>query len=229
MDAGRVSVLLLRHGQSEWNSVRRWQGRADSPLTRLGRRQAEQCADDVAASGHRFGGVWASSLRRAHETAEIIAARLDLGPVRADDRLVEADAGEWQGLTPDEIDERYPGYRAADRRPPTFETFDDVVARTGAALADIAGSLRREERPGIIVSHSGVIRSLIRSLGESDHRIPNLGGLWLHRDPGSPASGSFLLGERFDAASVVRSGIDSGGEDPGHQSDQTDAHGRSQR
>src|SRR5207342_2682150 len=129
MSAARVPILVLRHGQSEWNSVRRWQGTADSPLTDLGREQARTTATLLAALRLEFPAIWTSNLRRASETASIIARVLRLGDPIVDDRLCEAHAGEWEGLTPDEIELRWPGWLEAHHRPSTFEPYSAVVAR----------------------------------------------------------------------------------------------------
>lgn len=230
MLARSVNMLLLRHGQSEWNAARRWQGLADSPLTALGREQADRCASILASLDHGFGGVWSSPLVRAAETAQIVADRLELEQVHTDERLREADAGEWQGLTPDEIEAAYPEYLASHRRPSTFESADAVVERSLAALARIAES--SDDADAIVVAtHSGVTRSLIRHLGAVDERIPNLGGVWVeaHIASTTDAPVRFELRRRFDPHGIVVSGVDAPGEDPGDQSDHTDAHGGAER
>lgn len=238
-------MLLLRHGQSEWNALRRWQGTADPPLTALGRRQARTTADVLVRLGVSFAGVWASDLQRAEATASILSRRLGVGPVVTDPRLREAHAGEWEGLTPDEIDRKWPGYLADHRRPPRFEPFPDVVRRVTDAIRDVIASL--DDSPdgaagtALVVAHSGVIRSLIRHLGAVDGRIPNMGGVWLGVAEPSPASSATLrldpgddrpeliLGDVFDPDGVVVSGVDAPGEDPGDQSDDADADGAEQR
>ena len=88
-----VDILALRHGQSEWNAVRRWQGAADIPLTGLGRTQARQTAERLSSLDCAWSGVWSSTLVRAGETATIIAGALGLGGVTGDRRLREAHAG----------------------------------------------------------------------------------------------------------------------------------------
>jgi probable phosphoglycerate mutase len=234
-----VPILLVRHGQSEWNAARRWQGLADSPLTELGRGQAATCAEVLRSLDHRWPAVRSSPLRRAASTGEIIAARLGLAPIEVDERLREADAGEWQGMTPDEIEQAYPGFLADHRRPPTFETFDSVVHRVVAALGDIASAADPADGALIVTTHSGVIRSIVRRLGVHDERVPNLGGVWI-RVAGrsvidaSPGTGLGIdhgidLGDRFDPAGVVRTGVDAPGEDPGDEADQPDAHCGSER
>lgn len=219
------SILLVRHGQSEWNAVRRWQGRADTPLTALGRRQAV-LATGALAMLPPFGTVWSSPLSRAAETASIIAAELGL-TVSTDDRLAESDAGEWQGLTPDEIERAYPGFLGDHRRPPTFETFASVVERSTAALADIT-SRAADDRPVLVVAHSGVLRTIVRHLGAADERIPNLGGVWVTSSISDHAS-RLALGDRFRPPRIDIAGIDAGGEDPGDQSDDADTDRRAER
>jgi probable phosphoglycerate mutase len=235
MVARFVSLLLLRHGQSEWNAVRRWQGLADSPLSDLGRQQAANAATALSAidpASGPFGSVWSSPLARAAETGSIISDHLDLGDVRVDERLREADAGEWQGLTPDEIDAAYPGFLAGHLRPPTFEPGHEVVARSLAAVADIAETGSSDGDAIVVTTHSGVIRSLARHLGATDERIPNLGGIWLSVTTDRSATGASLgvdLRGRFDPKGVVRTGVDAPGEDPGEQPDQTEDHGGTER
>jgi probable phosphoglycerate mutase len=232
-NAASLSMLLLRHGQSEWNAVRRWQGLADTPLTPLGRRQAASCAAVLGALGPGFAAVRSSPLRRAAETGDIIAARLGLGAVACDDRLREADAGEWQGMTPDEIEAAYPGFLADHLRPPGFEAFEHVVERVFPALHDLASTGDPADGSLLVTTHSGVIRSIVRRLGETDERIPNVGGVWIEVTPSQrsviDASAGVELGGRFDPDGIGRTGVDAPGEDPGEQADQADAHRRAQR
>ena len=84
-------MLLLRHGQSEWNAVRRWQGTADPPLTALGRRQARATADVLQRLDVSFTGVWASDLQRAENQQTLIKALVEqkLKPLNAP-RLLKA-------------------------------------------------------------------------------------------------------------------------------------------
>jgi len=226
-------MLLLRHGQSEWNAVRRWQGLADAPLTDLGRDQAASCASVLDSLGVGFAGAWSSPLQRAAETGEIIAERLGVGPVELDERLREADAGEWQGMTPDEIEVAYPGFLADHLRPPTFEAFGQVVDRVFATLHDLASMASEVDGPLLVTTHSGVIRSVVRRLGESDERVPNLGGVWIGVTTSERSvidtSAGVDLGARFDPTGILRTGVDAPGEDPGEQADQAHAHGGTER
>lgn len=179
-------VLLLRHGQSEWNSAGRWQGRADIRLSALGRRQAADVGRALLA--HReiptpIASVWTSTLARAHETACIVAGVLGVEPVRPDQRLVETDAGPWQGLTRGEIHVGWPGYLDDHRRPDGFEPLHLVVERAIGVLVDIAHQATVDGLP-MAITHAGLIRTLIREIGPADVPVPNLTG-WLFAVAGS--------------------------------------------
>ena len=126
--------------------------------------------------------VWSSDLRRARSTAEIIAERLDAGPVNVDGRLREADVGPWQGLTSPEIEEGWPGYLAAGRRPDGFEPEADLLDRVLPALVDIARAVPAGGVP-IVVAHAGVLRAVRRHSGAVDEHLANLAGLWFAVDP----------------------------------------------
>lgn len=230
-------VLLLRHGQSEWNALKRWQGTADPPLTALGREQAIETAWVLAGAGVEFASIWSSDLDRAKETATIIGDALALGAPVIDVRLREAYAGKWEGMTPDEIEQQYPGWLASHRRPDSFEPLHTVVERAVDALHHIA-RVGGEQGPALVVAHSGFIRSLIRHTGREDDRVPNLGGIWLSVDPsaspiasrvdgGGPDDG-IVIDDVFDPAGIVVSGVDAPGEDPGEEPDQPGAHGHAE-
>lgn len=227
-------VLLVRHGQSEWNRVKRWQGRSDSPLTALGRDQAERCGSLLAGHAIEFGSLWSSSLGRTLETAAILSDALDLRPVRADDRLQEADAGEWSGMHISDIEQRYPGWLDSGRRPDTFEPTADVVDRTVAALRAIVGN--GDGRPALAVTHSGVVRRLVERLGGVDRRVPNLGGVWLRIDAsttaGTSAIDGVVLDSHFDGPVEVPHGWIDGvvhRNDAGDDTDDADGDGSTQR
>ncbi len=166
-------VLLVRHGQSEWNAVGRWQGQADSPLSDLGRRQAREAARAIGA----VDAIWSSDLQRAAETAAIIAQEIGVGPVVLDPDLRERDAGEYSGLTRAEIEERFPGYLGSDRRPPGWEPDDHMLARSLRALRRIAA-----EVPGgdvLVVTHGGLVYTIEDHLGAERGRLANAEGRWV--------------------------------------------------
>jgi probable phosphoglycerate mutase len=169
MDA--TDLLVVRHGQSEWNAIGRWQGHADPALSELGRRQSAVAAASIGA----VDGIISSDLLRAAETAAIIAQQLGIGPVVIDERLRERDVGEWTGLTRLEINRRWPGWIEDLRRPDGFEEVDAVLLRVLEAFASM-----REASPGgslLVVTHGGVIRSLASSYGLDDIPVANLAGI----------------------------------------------------
>lgn len=156
-------LYLLRHGQSEWNAARRIQGQLESPLTPLGRRQAQDMGAVLAreiGDPSRFA-AFASPLGRAWQTAGIALAPLGLTATR-DDRLAEVDLGVFQGLTGAEAIARFP-WAAPPRADDPFmwhfmapggETLAMVEARLRAFLDDLGA------RPAVIVSHGMALRVL---------------------------------------------------------------------
>jgi len=191
-------LLLVRHGQSEWNAVGRWQGQADPPLTDLGRAQARAAARAIGG----VDAVFASDLLRARQTADVIAEHLGVGPVIADPGLRERDAGEWSGLTRDEIHERYPGFLPEDRhmtfapgrdadlrRPPGWETDGELLARVLDAIQRV--HLVIGDGDALVVTHGGVIYVLEGYLGQAFARLANGAGRWLEVD-----GDDLILGER---------------------------------
>lgn len=181
-------ILLVRHGQSTWNADGRWQGRADPPLSPLGARQAAS----AIASEHarRVGHVWSSPLVRARHTAEVLAAAVGL-EVRIDDRLMERDAGDWTGLTRDEIESGWPGFLAARDRPAGFEADDEIASRALEVLHEIAAAAAGTAV--LVVSHGGLIRVVERHLGGDAPPVENLGGRELVASAGSLVLGPRLL------------------------------------
>jgi len=171
-------ILLVRHGQSEWNAQGRWQGQADPPLTELGRSQARRAADRI----HGIDVVVASDLERAHHTARIMAGVHGLAVERLEPRLRERHAGPWQGLTHAQIERRWPGWIRSGRRPDGYEADGVVAARAVEALHDIAVTF-----PGtttMAVSHSGTIRAVVHQVSGREIRLANLAGVWLELSAG---------------------------------------------
>jgi probable phosphoglycerate mutase len=187
-----LRLLLVRHGQSEWNADGRWQGQADPPLSDLGRRQALVAGAAIGA----VDAVVASPLERAFLTASAISESVGVGPVLVDTDLMERHAGDWQGLNRAQIDEQYPGYlddKGDDRRrPPGWEHDDVLLQRVLRAIDRIATDLAGADDV-VVVTHGGVIYAVERHLGAGFERIPNLGARWVSIDEG----GRLSLGERL--------------------------------
>lgn len=154
-----ITILLARHGQSDWNAAKRWQGHADRPLTDVGRAQARELAERLTSID--LDVVYSSDLERARETAEIVAAAKRV-PVRIERDLREVDVGSWSGLTRAEAEERFP---AAYRRWvgggegwDDGETYEQLRDRVTSAIFRIAA-----EHDGgrvLVVAHGGSIRAI---------------------------------------------------------------------
>lgn len=168
-----TQMLLVRHGQSEWNALGRWQGKADPALTDLGRHQAFHASARVGS----VDVVCASPLLRALDTARIISEQIGVGPVVVEPELAERDAGEWEGLTRAEIEQQWPGYLATDRRPPGYEGHEALIARARGALDRIHAEF--EGADVLVVTHGGLIGAVERDAGLPWERMPNLGGRWV--------------------------------------------------
>lgn len=183
-----VRLLLVRHGQSTWNADGRWQGQADPPLSETGRRQAGEAVPSIGA----VDAVFASTLERAHDTAQLIAEGIGVGPVIALVDLIERSAGEWQGMTRPEIDVAYPGYLDAGQRPPGWESDESLRVRAMRGIRAIVEAVGSGD--ALVVTHGGLIYEVERSLGAPFERIANLGSRWIDAESG----GRLVLGERVD-------------------------------
>ncbi|HEX4747891.1 MAG TPA: histidine phosphatase family protein [Gaiellaceae bacterium] len=155
-----TTIVLVRHGETDWNRDNRFQGHADPPLNDTGRAQAAALAEELRA--HSFAAAYTSPLRRAAETAEILASALRLDPI-AEPALKEVDVGSWSGLTRAEIEARYPegfarwleyGHGWDDG-----ETYETLGARVVAGLLKIGA--RHSNTAVLGVTHGGPIRSAL--------------------------------------------------------------------
>lgn len=171
-------LLVIRHGQSLWNIEERWQGRANIDLSEEGIAQARRAVKNLGA----FDLIVSSNLTRAVHTAQIISESLGIGPIEIDERMQESNIGPWEGLTRKQIENQWPGYLAARRKPEQAESDESIVERFTHAISDIAS--RYENGDALVISHSGVIRTMRHVLSVHNPRLPNLGGGWfyVHRD-----------------------------------------------
>jgi broad specificity phosphatase PhoE len=156
-----VTLVLWRHGQTDFNRERRFQGQSDVPLNELGLRQAAQAARYLAAL--QPSAIFSSDLSRASVTAAALA-RLTGLPVQLDKDLRERSGGCWEGLTETEIAERYPAERA-NWSPPDGEQSAIVAERVSSALVRIADGLEGGSI-AVVVSHGAALGlALARLLG----------------------------------------------------------------
>ena len=164
MNAG--CILLVRHGETEWNLQRRHQGRFDSPLTERGEAQAHAIGQLVGTlPNYATARIVASPLGRARRTAEIICQRLDPAPeLSFDDRLRELSLGSWDGLTYSEIEMCSPGIFDGEGRhdwcfrSPDGERYETFSARVGGWLSEGV------DAPLVIVVTHGMVSRVLRGL-----------------------------------------------------------------
>ena len=154
-----TTILLARHGESDWNHTKRWQGWADRPLTQRGREQADELAARLADT--ELDAVYSSDLRRARETAEVVAHTKDLAVETTSD-LREVDVGSWSGLTRAEAEDRFPEQYArwleGGEGWEDGETYEQLGARVVKALQSIAA--KHDGSRVLVVAHGGTIRAI---------------------------------------------------------------------
>ena len=163
----------MRHGQSTWNSEHRIQGQLDPPLSAEGVRQAELLARRLAP--RQFAGFYASDLKRAVQTAEIISAVIGQAP-SPDQSLREIFLGEWEGLSTEEIAERYPQQWAAWVDEPDWDVVPggEGAAKFDARVAAAIDAIMQRHQHGrvLVVTHGGVIQvALHRVVGRASRGL----------------------------------------------------------
>ena len=153
-----TTILLARHGETDWNRDRRVQGHSDVPLNDTGREQAQELAKQLARE--RFDAVYASDLARAKETAEIATAGRGLPVLELRD-LRERHFGTWEGLTDEVSRDRFPQSRTGPWG--DGETIEEMSTRVVAALRAIAA--RHPGRSVLVATHGGPMRAALRASG----------------------------------------------------------------
>lgn len=200
MSPGRAksTVYLARHGETPWNLEGRWQGQTDIPLHEEGRRQARALVERLRRC--EIALVHTSDLLRARETAEIVAAALDRGPVTVDADLRERRFGVFEGLTRHDCETTLGDVWArylSDRRclPPGAEPEPEVIARMRRAIERVIDRLAATAgAAALVVSHGSALRSLLGDLtGRAIAPVGN--GAVFRLDVCGPALGDCVLTE----------------------------------
>lgn len=176
-----TNLILIRHGETEWNATGRFQGWADIPLSETGRRQAEALGRRFARGELKADLVVASPLSRAVQTAEAVVQATG-APFYTDERFKEINYGEWDGLTFSQLREQY-GKEfihfvvAPHKYPfPGDGNLQNVIDRVKAGLE----ALLTPENTGksiVLVSHAGIVRLVIFALLDMDPGLFNTFGL----------------------------------------------------
>ncbi|CAN5838405.1 hypothetical protein BH23ACT12_BH23ACT12_23820 [soil metagenome] len=196
--APATRLLVVRHGESEWNALGRWQGQADPELSARGEEQAAQAA--TALAGIPIDRVVSSDLGRARRTAAILAEKLGVTAIAIEAGLREVDVGEWSGLTRRQIEARWPRLLAAWSEgrleaTPGGETLTALRARVTSAVSRIlqdGGATNGETI--LVVSHRRAISALEESSGVRPVRAGHLAGRRFAADE----SGVLQPGEPLD-------------------------------
>jgi broad specificity phosphatase PhoE len=163
-----TEILLVRHGETDWNRENRFQGHADPPLNDAGRAQAAELTARLA--GERLAAIYSSPLARAFETAEIVGKAQGLEPVPVE-HLREVDVGSWQGLTRSEVELRYPEqflrWTGHGQGWEDGETYEEMGSRVIAGLQELATAHEGERI--LAVTHGGPIRAALARANGTDH------------------------------------------------------------
>lgn len=164
-----TTLLLARHGESDWNAQKRWQGHADRPLTRRGRDQATSLAERLDA--FPLAAIYSSDLLRARETAAAVARRRRL-EISCRDDLREVDVGSWSGRSRDELEVAAPEQVArwldGDKGWEGGESYEQMADRVVAAVTEIAATHPTEHV--LVVTHGGCVRAVhAHALGLTFH------------------------------------------------------------
>ena len=167
-----MRLLLVRHGQTDWNVAKRIQGVTETDLNEAGRRQAYKLGERLLEKGFRLQGIGTSPMRRAVQTSRIVGDMLGISPVVLTG-LEEMHMGRWEGMSWTQAQSAYPeAYAARERNPrwakaPDGECYQELLNRVIPPLQELA---RHEKGDWLIVTHAGCILAL---LGEI-YRIPFL-------------------------------------------------------
>jgi broad specificity phosphatase PhoE len=161
-----TTILLARHGETDWNVERRVQGHTDRPLNETGLGQARLLADEL--QDEPLEAIYSSDLVRAHETARVVAARKGLDVTVLPD-LREKHFGTWEGLTDEEIGRRFPEARLGHWG--DAESHEAMSRRVLEALRRIA--VAHPDGQVLVVAHGGPLRAVLRH-GASSHEGPIL-------------------------------------------------------
>jgi broad specificity phosphatase PhoE len=180
-NVAHTELYILRHGETQWNLEKRFQGHQDSPLTENGRKQAVQLAE-ILSSLH-FDLLVSSDLGRAIETAKILNEVLHISTFITDTLLRERDFGLLHGLTRPEAEITYPEIAkfiwtgSASQKAPDGESRTDVHHRAVAFLEKVKTSWNGKRI--LVVTHGGIVNAIVRDVlqipldAERRFKLPN--------------------------------------------------------
>ncbi len=155
-----TTICLVRHGETDWNFTRRYQGWSDIPLNALGIEQAGIVA--LAIAGEEWDAIVSSPLARARRTAEAIAAALGIEQIEEDADLRERGYGEAEGLTLEEREAKWIGAEW-----PGLEPWEVMADRAMSALDRIVE--RHAGKRVLVVCHGGLINAVLTRVSAGEH------------------------------------------------------------
>lgn len=167
-----MKILLVRHGETDWNVQKKIQGKTDIPLNEAGIDQAKELAEKLAEWERPIIGIYTSRLKRAAKTAEIIARRLNK-EYRETDGLEEINLGLWEGSSWERVAEDFPDeYKVWHdnrryTRSPKGESYQDLLERFLPALQKIVRDKQGEEGDIVIVTHSADIMTIMSCINDT--------------------------------------------------------------
>ncbi len=172
-------ILILRHGESEWNAMGLWQGWANPALSQAGQQQCIEIAQRLVHE--KFDHIISSDLLRAIQSAQIIASVAKIPTSTASIHLRERNIGLWSGYSKEQIHKKwsheYQLWRQDQlERPPEGESHSELMQRV---IPQILELLKQKQRKTLIISHGGVMRGLQKHLTGTSQPIGNLNGFWL--------------------------------------------------
>lgn len=157
-----VRIIFIRHAESLWNPIGRYQGRLDPELSEKGHKQAQLIAQ--AIKKYNPTTLYSSPLKRTYQTADYISKELNL-PIRKNEDIIEIDHGDWSGLLVEEVKEKYPDmfrqwlYEPHLVKFPNGESLEDIFKRVKKFLNYVKE--KHENETIIVVSHTVPIRALL--------------------------------------------------------------------
>jgi probable phosphoglycerate mutase len=157
-----MKLYFIRHGQTDWNAQRKIQGSCDIELNNTGVMQAKELGNKLLANNYKFSKIYSSQQKRAIQTAETLS-RVTSIEYESIAGLEEINLGVWEGLSWDEVQERYPSEyevwstKRRYMKPPEGETYDEMLQR---ALTAIHKIIQENCDNVLIVSHSAVIAAI---------------------------------------------------------------------
>ncbi|MDD2922838.1 MAG: alpha-ribazole phosphatase [Anaerolineales bacterium] len=159
-----MKLLLTRHGETDFNLARRYQGQSDVPLNQTGIRQAAQIAKRLAREN--INAIYSSDLSRAADTAKWIAdSQPQFSTLQMDSRWRELSFGDWEGCTHEEMNEGWHDLvmqwyaDPANNSTPNGETLTQLAARVQSALDELQN--KHKDETVLVVAHSGTIQALL--------------------------------------------------------------------